>query len=456
VPTGETVTHWIVEGSTDNVLFYELNATLVAISGTVIGTTTYDDSVNPSTYSAMPLSALLGTYTLWTSVRYLRSDGNRLLGGGAYATTGNTSRIWWSPVLGSGTADDERVPVTAATQTTSGLRNYDDVGERNGGGITGLGGPVSGSRIFIFKYREIHQATPTGDPVVPYLFRKLTGGGPDGAGGIGNVDASMIIESFDDAGNAAVYFWAETGAYRLGQAGLERCYWDVRDLATRVNLSATTKVGHGIFYPKLMQVWWFLSVDTDNEPTLKVVFDVRKGRTVAAGEVRYGWSQHNGLSCQCRTSALFANTVATSMSRDLKPYVGRSGATAKILKCDASTSALDDDGTIYQGYVTTRPLMATNKGGRIFGMESPIIVATAQQGIVIHVDSVTNFGYNTRDANIDLTPSGNGETRVVRKVDGLEDADFDTVQITIGDEFAQAADWTIDQMTIPLSDHGQK
>jgi hypothetical protein len=89
-------------------------------------------------------------------------------------------------------------------------------------------------------------------------------------------------------------------------------------------------------------------------------------------------------------------------------------------------------------------------------MESPIIVATAQQGIVIHVDSVTNFGYNTRDANIDLTPSGNGETRVVRKVDGLEDADFDTVQITIGDEFAQAADWTIDQMTIPLSDHGQK
>jgi hypothetical protein len=455
VPTGETVTHWIVEGSTDNVLFYELNATLTAVSGTVIATTTYDDSANPSTYSSKPLSDLLGTYTLWTSVRYLRSDGNRLIGGGAYATTGNTSRVWWSPVLGSGTADDERVPVTATTSTTTGIRNYDDVGERNGGGITGIGGPVSGSRIYIYKYREIHQATPTGDPTVPYLFRKLTGGGPNGAGGIGCIDASMIIESFDDAGNAAVYFWAETGAYRLGQNGLERCYWDIRDIANTVNLSATVKVGHGIFYPKLMQVWWWLSVNTDNEPTIRVKFDVRKGRTVAAGEVRYGWSQDNGLSCQCRTSALFANTVAAAMSRDLKPYVGRSGVTAKILKCDASTTTFTDDSTAYQGYVTTRPLMAANRGGRLFGMDSPIIVATAHQGIELSVASVTNFNYATRKATIDLTPDGT-ETRVVRKVEGLEDADFDTVQITVGDPFAQDADWTIDQMTIPLADHGQK
>ena len=178
VPTGETVTHWIVEGSTDNVLFYELNATLTAISGTIIATTTYDDSANPSTYSSMPLSDLLGTYTLWTSVRYLRSDGNRLIGAGAYATTGNTSRAWWSPVLGSGTADDERTPVTAATQTTSGLRNYNDLGERNGGGITGIGGPVSGSRIYFYKYREIHQATPTGDPTVPYLFESSRAAAP--------------------------------------------------------------------------------------------------------------------------------------------------------------------------------------------------------------------------------------------------------------------------------------
>jgi hypothetical protein len=457
VPTGESVSHWILEGSTDNVLFYELNATLLAISGTVIATTTYDDAALPSTYSSMPLSDLLGTYTLWTAVRYLRSDGNRLLGAGAYMPAGNTSRVWWSPVLGSGTADDERIPITAQTQTTNGLRNYDDVGERNGGGITGIGGPISGSRIYIFKYREIHLATPTGDPVVPYLFRKLTGGGPNGAGGIGNIDASMIVESFDDAGNAAVYFWSETGPYRLGAGGLERIYWDIRDIVSTVNLSATVKVGHGLFYTNFMQVWWWLSVASDNEPTIKVVFDVRKGRTVSAGEVRQGWAQHNGLSCQCRTATLFANTVAASMSRDLKPYVGRSGATARILKCDASLTTLDDDGTPYQGYVTTRPLVATNRSGRQYGMDSPVVVATAAPGVLLQVSSVTNFGYASRSARIDLTPSGHGETRVVRKVEGLEDASFDTAQLTIGDEVPSLqADWTIDQITIPLLDHGAK
>ena len=222
-----------------------------------------------------------------------------------------------------------------------------------------------------------------------------------------------------------------------------------------MNLSATVKVGHGIFYPKLMQVWWWLACNSDNEPTIKVVFDVRKGRTVAAGEVRYGWSQHNGLSCQCRASTLFANTVGASMSRDLKPYVGRSGATAKILKCDDPT-VTTDDGTAYQGYVTTRPLVPTNRGGRQFGLESPLVVATAQQGIEIQVASVTDFGYATRESQIDLSPSGRGETRVVRKVEGLEDASFDTIQITIGDPFAQSADWTIDQLTVPLSDHGEK
>jgi hypothetical protein len=369
---------------------------------------------------------------------------------------GDTSRIWWSPVLGSGTADDERIPITAASPTTAGLRNYDDVGERNGGGITGIGGPVSGSRIYIFKYREIHLATPTGDPVVPYLFRKLTGGGPNGSGGIGNIDASMIIEAFDDAGNAAVYFWAETGPYRLGVGGLERIYWDIRDIVSTVNLSATVKVGHGLFYPSSMQVWWWIACNADNEPTIKVVFDVRKGRTASAGEVRLGWSQQNGLSCQCRCAALFANTVAASMSRDLKPYVGRSGATARILKCDAGPTVFDDDGTAYQAYITSRPLMPTNRGGRQFGMDSPIIVTTAQPGARLKVASVTNFGYATRQASIDLTPSGHGETRVIRKVEGLEDAAFDTVQITIGDAVPSLNDWTIDQMTIPLVDHGAK
>jgi hypothetical protein len=439
---GEQETHWIVEGSTDNTTFYELNS-----SGTVIATTTYDDSVLPSAYSLGDLSDSLGTYTLPTSVKYVITDTNRLLMAGAWESGGISSRVWWSPVLGSGSADDERIPVLATS-----IRSYADVGEKNGGGITGLGGPVELGIIYAFKYREIWKFSPTGDVLAPYIVRQLVGGN-GGSSGIGNIDGAFIVRGVDDAGNASVYFWSEVGPYRIGSNGLEALWWDIRDLVATMNLSATNKVGHGIFYPKLMQVWWWIATGTSNDPDTKVIFDIRKGRRVGDGWVRGGWAVHDSLSAACRASCMFANTVGTTMSHDLKPYASRaSGAT--ILKCD--TTDQTDNGTAFQSYVTTKPITLPTANEQLIGFAKPIIIATALDHAQISVSAIRDFGLETTKAMVSLAPDRK-ETRVIRNVEGLEMAEASAIQLQIGDRQAVSVpQWTIDAITVPVADHGAK
>src|SRR5262249_44739127 len=144
------------------------------------------------------------------SVKYLVTDGNRLLGAGAWEPSGVTSggknsRVWYTPVLGSADkGDDERVP----NQTTQ--KNWVDLNENDGGGVTGLG-VLNGTPI-AFKYRQIYRLTPTGDVTTPYLPKKLIDG-------VGCVSHKSITVGEDEVGHPALYFLSHKGAYRLVMSG---------------------------------------------------------------------------------------------------------------------------------------------------------------------------------------------------------------------------------------------
>src|SRR3990167_4162445 len=147
---GEGETHWILYGSSDDTVYEKL-------STIAIGTTTYDDSTNPSAYDGdAPPRA--GTHTNWTSVKYLLSTGNQLLGAGSWESGGKNNRVWYSAFIGqTGEGDDECVP------QTSDISNYVDLDENDGGYITGLGGPLDG-RPLVFKRNQVHRlGAPGGD-----------------------------------------------------------------------------------------------------------------------------------------------------------------------------------------------------------------------------------------------------------------------------------------------------
>lgn len=432
---GEQETHWVVEGSIDNSTFYN-------ISGPVaLGTTDYSDSVVPTSYPAN-LSDALGTYVLPTSVRFIVSDGNRLIMVGANMPGGQNSRIYWTPVLGSGNADDERIPII-----TTGFRYYTDVGENDGGAVTALGGPCAGSRIYAFKYRAIWILVPTGDPTTPYLQRKYSIG-------IGCIEQSSVVLAYDNVGAAAVYFLSEIGPYRIGTNGLEFLGYDMRDIWDTVNLNATVKVSHGLYYPGLRQVWWWIAVGTEEEPqTTRIIYDIRQGRAYGVtGEVRRGWSLFTGISSAARCSTLFSKTVGAHMSKDLVPYAARNtGGVTTLLQCD--TADVADDGSPFQAYVVTPPLGQVDPSGTPAMISQPVLTADPQSGVEIELTIIKDFGVETRKSVVNLTPQG-GESLVIRTFFGGEVEEAKAIQLMLGDAAPSVSTWTLQQLMIPVMGDG--
>lgn len=428
---GEDETHWEVEASLDGANYYAIAQAGTAIA---IATTTYTDTIDPNTYSVLyTLSETLGEFTVPTSWKYLLTDGNRLLGAGSWETGGKNSRVWFTPVLGSTDhADDERVP------TSTSQKNWVDLNENDGGFITGLGGPVDGAP-WAFKYRQIWRLVPTGDVTTPYIPRKRTDG-------IGCIAHKSIVVGEDEAGRPALYFLSHRGPYRVGANGLQYLGRDNEDLWLTLNQAATTVVGFTVWHPDKHQVWYYVATGSSNDPDVKMCFDVRLGIPDDQQQVRRGWSKHTGDSCSARCGVLFSNTLAASMSRDLKPYIGRSTGTA-IWKTD--TSDLTDNGTKFRAYVITRCLATTTEMWRHMGVREPHLQAIAVDDTWISITITRDFGLETRSGVIELTPYYN-ETRIARKYGGLELSGAQIIQLTIGDAQAAARGWTLDRLMVPL------
>ena len=435
---GEGETHWEVDESTDNATWYVRRGFEQGIH-LAIATTFFDDDALVADLTARPASDVAGTHSRFPSVKFLMTDGNRVLGGGAWEasgadSSGKNSRIWFTPVLGSADkGDDERVP------NTSTQKNWVVLNENDGGALTGCGGPLSGL-LWWFKYRQVWKLQPTGDVVTPYIPRKMRDD-------IGCVAHKTICIGEDQWGRAALYFLSHRGPYRVTQDGdIEYLGRDNEVTWRSMNLAASTVVAHALYYPELHQWWLWIATGSSNDPDVKMVFDVQLGIEDANNQIRGGWAKHTGDSAGARCSCLFSNTLGASMSRDLKPHIGRSSGTV-ILKCD--TTDVDDNGTDFQSTITTRPLLTTKDLARkVSCLELTVIgKALAESDVTVTINR--DFGKETRSQSISLAPSAS-ETRIVQRVAALEMGEADVIQITVGDSAANEEKWSIDAIVVPV------
>jgi hypothetical protein len=420
---GEGETHWDLFGSFEDENYY-------SVARIAIGTSFYDDSTINFNNGILPDDA--GTNVPPISGKFLLVDENRLLIGGSWESNSYASRVSFTPVIGSaGVGDDER------TMQTTEAKHWLDLDAGKGGGLTGLAGPLNGSP-YAFKASAIFKLVRTGNVNIPYFPITVSKT-------IGAATNQGIVSGEDEAGNACLYFWSKRGPYRLGPRVLEYIGADIEDITKRVNLDATTIPVHGVYHADIHQVWFWLAVDGANEPNLKVVFDVREGRSSGDQGVRNGWSVSNGLSAAARCSVMAADTFGATMGSRLKPYIGQNSSGAAVWKCDAD-GVYTDNGTAYQAYQTTRhyPLAG-------FGVNSDVVdahlVAKAAEGVDIQLTITRDFGKESRPSTCSLTPE-DSETYVQVPFGDSAIADAGAVQFTIGDEAAIDNHWVLEALIV--------
>ncbi len=434
----EGETHWEVEGSVDGVTFYR-------IATVVIGTTTYLDNANPTSYNLSPLSAATGTYTLQKPYRYIRADQNRLLGFGSYTATDKQSRVEFSAVIGSlDVGDEERVDTTT--------NYYIDLDEADSGGASGLAGPVLGS-FFAFKFKQVWRLTPTGQVSQPFRADAISKV-------IGAVSHRSITVGEDADGNPCLYWMSHRGPYRWGTKGLEYIGREVEDWVLGPNatikrdVGADDSVAHTQYYQDLRQVW-FVSRVLDAVSVgsrILLVYDVLSG----------GWSRFESLvggpdnigNAVCST--MFSVTIAASMSSDLKPYFG--DAFGQIAKCDSGTT---DTGNVFKAYIRTKAYEPGGPG--FYGQmgDAMVLAANGANAATLTIIVTPDFGQVTASANNDaktatvVVPAlfGTGVTRSELRCEDSTLSGYKFYDYTIGDATALTQKWTLDRVQVPFTRH---
>jgi hypothetical protein len=412
----EGETHWELEASLDNLTFF-------VIATTAVGTTTYADTA--SSYSSGSTPNTAGLHIAPGSAKYVVADENRLILGGSWETDDYKSRIAWTPVIGSlDVGDSERVVATTS------IRSYLDLDRGDGGGLTGLSEPLSGS-VYAFKASQVYKLVRTGVAETPYLPVTVSKR-------IGALRHQTIVMAEDESGQPALYFLSRQGPYRIGTGGLRFLGRDISTTWSEVNLDATSVVGHGVYHADLKQIWWWVSTGSANDPDLKIVFHTELGRASVEG-IRGGWVEHDGPSASARCSVMFANTVGASNSVDLKPYIGQHGGDARIWKCD---SGLGDNGTNYAAYVLTRAYQPAGVDVRC-GLVNGTVIAAVAGGVTIHAKVYVDFDGVYSTGNASIAPVST-ELRCFRRLEDLRAGNARSVHFYIGDETAVEDIWTID------------
>lgn len=435
----ETETHWRLFGSPDGVNYYRL-------ADIVVGTSTYDDNTAPSAYSTVsptfagyPTDA--GYFTAPPSAKFLLVDGARLLLGGSWETTAYASRVWFTPVRNTtdpafNVADDERVPP----------ENYLDLDPGEGGGLTGLGGPIDGTPI-AFKYSAIYKLVPTSNPDKPYVRIKLTSS-------VGALRHLAIVKGEDDTATPALYFPSRTGPYRLGAAGLQFLGRDIEDVWKRVNLDASVITAASVWHDEKRQWWLFVALDGAAVPSHALVFSVQHARATDTADVRGGWAVYpipNGLLTAC----MFSKTVGATMSRALKPYLIPNIADAQPRQFDADGVHSDviQSGTQgYRGYGRTKPYRVAGMG-RYVGVSKALVLMQGQtvQNTNFRVKAVRDFGVESRESTLTVPAATADITHYPLRTEATEMAQAQTIQIEFGDADTTATSpWAMDGLTVRL------
>jgi hypothetical protein len=446
---GEGETHWGVEVSLDGTLWYVLaapNDDTLSADGIAIATTTYDDSVVTTTYSTYPPTDELGTYTRIPSVKYLITDNNRLIMAGSFEN-GLTARVWYTPVLGSSNRGDaERL------NDLVDINPYSDLNEKDGGAITGIGGPLPGGVIFAFKLRQTWRGTPTGNDEEPYVWRCFSRT-------IGSVNHRSIILGEDHEGKPALYFWSLVGPYRIGSGGMEYLGRDIEDITlgyrgfTPINYTTSELTCHMAWHADKHVMYCYVTTTAASQPDFYLTLDVRNMIGRDAYGVRGGWVRHTipsgGFRMNC--SVMFSAVLGATMSVNLKPYVGRGdvalGTSLVMADDDAVTT---DVGEAFQGYIVTPNIAPAENLGSNFGVRESILFAEALSGFTITQTTIRDFGLDTQISTVLLTAEAS-ETDVIRKFEGSSQSDMGIIQIQLGDATALSGRWCLNSLMVPVT-----
>lgn len=424
-------THWELEASTDNANFYR-------IARTIVGTTTYDDSVVYATgyaNSGGTLSEDLTSYTRIPSGKFLTVDEDRLLIGGSWETPAYGSRIWWTPVYGStGTGNDERLDMT--------VNPFIDLDGFEGGDLTGLSRAVNGY-LYAFKRSHIYKIVRTGQRTSAYSAVPIT----KARGAL----FGSLVEAVDQTGSAAQYFLdPRVGPMRIGQYGLEWCGRDLRAFWTRVNVAATTP-SHGIFYPAKNQVHFWVAVDGADHPNAKIIVQCNEMRsstyvTIVEG-ARRGWSTVpvGDRIADAHCSIVFDDNVDSvgARSQNLVPFIGKeqwtvTGATIKDLLqiCDVGTSdayTAGDTDAYYYASVQTKPFLPTGLLQKHGAMAASLMASTVENpSNYVYVKGITDFGKETKQVAVNISMQ-DAESTFVSEIDNLSFSTIHAVQFAFGD-----------------------
>lgn len=436
----ENETHWEIEASLDNSTFYRIAREAVA-------TTTYTDTTAASTgYSSGVLSDDIGDYTVPYAPEFLAADEDRLLMAGSRTNADYASRVTWTPVY----TDPAGISDTAYTGNDERLQEdtdpFLDLDNHDGGPITDMSGPVNGY-IHVFKLSQIFKLIRTGQRTQSYRAIKITSS-------MGAIKRS-VIEGRDEQGRPCLYFLDPlVGPCRMGANGIERCGRDIEgtwrgtaaDPDNRVNLSAS-QVCHGVYYPLLNQVCWWLATDGADTPDIKIVAEVGEFRRGEDG-VRRGWGIHTGPSAEALCSCLFAGNIDDGAARslDLKPFIGRAG-TDLIHMCDTGTT---DNGTPFQSVIVSKPYLLGNLLRKV-GVLAGAIMAGVSTAKSVVVTLIRDGGLESNPVTVPLSPTAS-EDRIVKELDNLKMSGIRTVQVQIGDDNAVDSSWEVDMLALKTRD----
>lgn len=433
-PPGEGETHWLVYVSPDDRYSNYSLAGVKPIADTVFGYAS-----GPQLSSGEEAPPIAGLHIPPPNAKYLITDGNRLLMAGAYMTTslpGQTvpknNRVWYTRVLGSSDiGDDESIPNTAASGTVPAQKNWIDIGENDGGAITGLG--IVEGVVFVFKRRQTWRLVPTGDDLSPYQAFLVSNE-------IGAMNHKSIVAGEDAAGAPVLYFYSFRGPYQINLSGLltylGRPIEDVWQ--ARPELQPKT---FGVYYAERRQVWHHIYGLTPEDHRI-AVYDVDRG----------GWSLFTTAGKVYLCAAMYSETVAMgptgvmTASVNLKPFFG-TAEPAVLWKYDITTAA-DDVGVPFRALVKSRPFFPAGIGTRVLTQDA-LLLAEAASGVTLTLTVDRDFGRETRAATVSLTPDG-AETRVMRRVEDSGVGMAGVVQLQVGDEAPVSNYWVLEAVSVPV------
>lgn len=405
----ENETHWELEVSLDNALFYVLATTLV-------GTTTVTDSTVTTSYSAGVLSEDIGAYLNLSSLKYVAVDQDRLIGAGHQTDLARQSQIVWTPVNNDpGVGNDERLPLS--------VNNTVNLDNNDGGALTGIGMTVAGVG-YAFKWSIIYSIIRTNDPTRAYDIITLT----RSRGAI----PGSIVPGVDATGSSCLYFLDPVyGPARIGPGGMEfirgfRATWK------RVNTSATQIAARGVYYPNKQQVHWFVAADGSNTPTLKLVLQadaVQEGGSGVGPVSGRGWSIATGRITNALCAAIFTETeiVDGLAALGARPFIGLT-APDLLQRCDTQDT---DAGQAYVATILTRPYLIAGLLSD-WGVLTGTLLAFPNASKTVVVSLIRDFGREQLNYSVPLTQKAS-ETLVICDIDNLAISSATALQIKFSD-----------------------